>query len=101
MKINRITNSMNFGLKKSEEYMIFENDLINRINNPQKKVEAQRVAAAIGRRCPEGYLDVKNDKTGFLFYKNGTSSDAVEIKRKKLDAPLTILLKINKFLKNL
>ena len=99
MNINTITNSMNFGLEKSARYSIFENDLISKIKNPKKQAVAKNVANAIGRRCPEGYLDISSDISKFLFYPNSTSSDAVEIKRKKLDTPLTTLLKINKFLR--
>ena len=80
---------------------IFENDLISRIKNPKKQTEAKNVANAIGKRCPEGYLDITQDRNGFIFYPDSTNSDFVKIKRNKFDDPLTTLLKINKFLKNL
>ena len=103
MKINGITNSMNFGLTKSQGYTDFENHWISTINNPKKKIEAQRVADAIGKRVPGGYLEY--DATNGTFYllpKGENKNCIIDIGKVYYKEPhLTTLLKLNKALKDI
>jgi hypothetical protein len=102
MKINGITTGMNFGLTKSPRYEGYENSLIKGIKNPQKKTEAQNVARAIGRRVPEGYLDINEQNTTFLLYTGDReTSIPQEISKVYPREPFKTIVRLNTKLKNL
>ena len=103
MRINAITNNMNFGLTKSQSYTNFENHWISTINNPKKKKEAQNVADAISKRVPGGYLIFDAaDETFHLMPKGENENLFIKVGKVYNNKPhLTTLLKLNKTLKDI
>ena len=97
MKINGITNSMNFGLAKTKEYRNYEKSLIQQAQAIGKERQGRYLSDKIGQKVPTGLLDIDTNLDAFVLTdtKNNKTSSYV-IKKANSSNPIKILFDLNR-----